>query len=144
MTTWDKFELPDVMLQRRAVLETSKDIEHLGNAIVCEHGNLIDIIETSVTFALEAGPQVSHQDLRSLMESNRRVFKRVSVIEAREIVNNDFYECSRRAVGFLNAGDKAASEPLSSISNAKQCEYREYAPLEGRTQLPACNKFGLP
>ena len=45
-----------MIFQGRAILKTSKGIEHLRNAIVCEHGDLVDVVEGTVAFALKACP----------------------------------------------------------------------------------------
>ena len=50
--------LPDVRLQRWTVLEAAERVEHLRDAIVCEHGNLVDVVEGAVAFAFEASPEV--------------------------------------------------------------------------------------
>ena len=33
-------------------------MEHLRDPVVCEHGDLIDVVEVAKAFALEAGPEV--------------------------------------------------------------------------------------
>jgi hypothetical protein len=35
----------------------------------CEHGNLIDIVEFTEVFAVEAGPEIGNQDLSTLVET---------------------------------------------------------------------------
>lgn len=46
------------------------------------------------------------------MESDYGVLKRVSVVEAGEMIHYDVYKSGSRAFSFFNASDETASEPL--------------------------------
>ena len=58
VTAINGFLLPDVRLERRTVLEAAERVEHLRDPIVCEHGDLIDVVEVAKAFAFEAGPEI--------------------------------------------------------------------------------------
>jgi hypothetical protein len=50
----------------------------------CKHGDLLNVIELSVAFSVEAGPQVSDEDLRSLVQSDSPALERRLVPKAGE------------------------------------------------------------
>lgn len=70
LTRGDLLLVTDATIEWRTVQQTSERIEHLRNAIVGKHGDLVDVMKTTITFAIEAGPQISNQDLRSLVETD--------------------------------------------------------------------------
>ena len=80
VTAIDQFLPPDVRLQRRAVLEAAEGVENLGDAVVCEHCDLIDVVEGAVALALEAGPEVRDEDLGALVEADDGVLVGVAVV----------------------------------------------------------------
>ena len=58
MTAVNGFLLPDMRFERWTVLEAAERVEHLRDPVVCEHGDLIDVVEIAEAFAFEAGPEV--------------------------------------------------------------------------------------
>ena len=55
-------------------------MKHLGDPVVCEHGDLIDIVERAKALAFEAGPEVRDEDLGALVEPDCRAFELVTVV----------------------------------------------------------------
>ena len=80
VTAVNRFLLPDVRLQRRAVLEAAERVEHLGDPVVCEHGDLVNVVEVAEALALEAGPEVGDEDLGALVEADDGVLVGVAVV----------------------------------------------------------------
>ncbi len=52
-----------------------------SSGLTCEHGDLIDVGESSVTLAIETSPQIYHQVLCALVEAHFLVFKGGLVLE---------------------------------------------------------------
>lgn len=86
LTRSDLLLLTDATIQWRTVQQTSERIEHLRNAIVGKHGDLVDVMKMTIAFTIEAGPQISYQDLRSLVEADQLAVEVILISKAREIV----------------------------------------------------------
>lgn len=80
MTAVDGFLLPDVRLQRWTVLEAAEGVKHLGDPVVREHGDVIDVVEVAEALAFEAGPEVCDEDLGALVEPDCGAFELVTVV----------------------------------------------------------------
>ena len=113
MTAPDGFPVPDVGLEGRAVLEAAEGVEHLGDPIVGEHCDLIDVVEEADALAFEAGPEVRHEDLCALVETDRGAFELVTIVEAGEVVDDEIDESGSGSFGLLNAGGKGSVEMVS-------------------------------
>ena len=100
-------------------------MEHLWNAIVCEHGDLIDIMKEAIAFAFEAGPQVGYQDLRPLMKPNGCIFEAMLIVEAGKVVDYNVHKSSCRSFGLLDAADEATIERLCSVSDVSEAKFKE-------------------
>ena len=109
------FFLPDVGLQRRTVQEAAERVEDLRDPVVGEHGDLIDVVEGAEAGALEAGPEVRHEDLGAFVEPDGGggVFVAVAVIEAGEAVDDEVDERGGGSFGFVDAGGELAVEMVS-------------------------------
>jgi len=112
LTRGDLLLLTDATIQWRTVQQTSERIEHLRNAIVGKHGDLVDVMKTTIAFTIEAGPQISYQDLRSLVEADQLAVEVILISKAREIVYQKVNQSSSRAVCFGYAVCEAAIEAL--------------------------------
>ena len=55
-------------------------MEHLRDSVVCEHGDLIDVMEIAKVLAFEAGPEICDEDLGALVETHCGVFELVTVV----------------------------------------------------------------
>ena len=55
-------------------------MKHLGDPVVCEHGDLMDVVEVAEVLAFEAGPEVCDEDLGPLVEPDCRAFEIVTVV----------------------------------------------------------------
>ena len=112
VTALDDLLPPDVRLQRRTVLEAAEGVEHLGNPVVCEHGDVVDVVEVAVAFALEAGPEVGDEDLGALVEADRAGFVVVAVVEAGEVVHEEVDEGGGGSFAFLDACGEGSAKPI--------------------------------
>lgn len=110
VTAVNRFLLPDVRFQWGAVLEAAKGVEHLRDPVVCEHSNLIDVVEVAITLTLEAGPEVGYQDLGALVETDDGALVFVTVVQAGEIVDEEIDEGGGGAFGSLDAGGERPLE----------------------------------
>ena len=115
MPARNHFLLADVRFQRRAVLEAAERVEDLGDAVVGEHGYLVDVVEVAEGGALEAGPEVGDEDLGALVEADGGVFffVLVAVVEAGEVVDEEVDEGGGGSVGLVDAGGEFAVETVS-------------------------------
>lgn len=122
MAAGDGFESKYVGGQRGGVLETGEGVEHLGYAVVCEHGDLVDIVESAVGFTLETGPEVGGQYLGAFVEAYRCIFESVHVVEAGEVVDEEINEGGCGGFGLGDAGCeatiKAFLEYVARLSHA--------------------------
>jgi hypothetical protein len=73
-------------------------------------------MEVSKALAFEAGPEICHKNLRSLVEADCAALEAVPVVKTWEVVHQQVDECSRGAVGFVKACDKAAIKLLEAIN----------------------------
>ena len=112
VTAVNRFLLPDVGFQRRAVLKAAEGVEHLRDPVVCEHGDLINVVEVAEALALEAGPEVGYQDLGALVETDDGALVFVTVVQAGEVVDEEVDEGGGGAFGLLNAGGES---PLETV-----------------------------
>lgn len=64
-------------------------MKHLGDSVVREHGDLIDVMEIAKALAFEAGPEVRNEDLGALVETDGGAFELVTVVQAGEVVDNE-------------------------------------------------------
>ena len=55
-------------------------MKHLGDPVVREHGDLIDVMERAEALAFEASPEVCNEDLGALVETNCTAFEFVTVV----------------------------------------------------------------
>ena len=62
-------------------------MEHLGDAVVCEHCDFVDVFEVAVSFAFEAGPEVGDKDLGPLVEMHRLAFEPYFISETWKVVD---------------------------------------------------------
>ena len=120
VTAVNHFLLPDVRFQWRAVLEAAEGVEHLGNPVVREHGDLINVVEVAEALALEAGPEVGYQDLCALVETDDGVLVFVTVVQAGKVVDEEVDEGGGGAFGLRNArrklSFKAVPQDVASLS----------------------------
>ena len=110
VTAANHFLLPDVRFQWRAVLEAAEGVEHLRDPVVCEHGDLIDVVEVAEAVAVEAGPEVGYQDLCALVETDNGALVFVTVVQAGEVVDEEVDEGGGGAFGSLDAGSEGPVE----------------------------------
>lgn len=108
VTALDAPPLPDVRLQRRAVLQAAERVEHLRDAVVGEHGDVVDVVEAAGAVAVEAGPEVRDEDLRALVKADGVAIVAVTVVEAGEVVDEEVDEGGGGVLGLLDAGCEAA------------------------------------
>lgn len=87
-------------------------MEHLGDAVVGEGGQFVDVVERAVGCAVEAGPQIRHQDLGALVDVDPSAVEDSGVAEAREGVHHQIDQGGRRLVGLFDAVDKRAVKTL--------------------------------
>ena len=104
--------LPDVRVQRGAVLEAAEGVEHLWDPVVCEHRDLIDVVEVAKALTFEAGPEVGDQDLGALVETDDGALVFVTVVQAGEVVDEEVDEGGGGAFGSLDAGGEG---PMKAI-----------------------------
>lgn len=114
-------------------METSKGVEHLRYSIIWlsliydkskvsrilasstgKHCKSIYVIEFSITFALEACPQVRDKYLSTFVEVNCFAFELVFIFEARKVLDDQVYQTCRGAAGVFNACEEGALEGLIS------------------------------
>ena len=105
--------LADVGLQRRTVLQAAERVEDLRDAVVGEHGDLVDVVEGAEAGALEAGPEVRHEDLGAFVEADGGVFVAVAVVEAGEVVDDEVDERGGGSFASVDAGGEFAIEMVS-------------------------------
>lgn len=114
----------DATIQRWTVLQASERVQHLWNTIVGKHGDFVDIIKATVTFTIEAGPQVPDQNLSPFVEADCFALEANLVSEAWEILNQQVDQCSCGAVCFsyavCEAAAKACVEHLASFAKAAE------------------------
>ena len=93
--------LPHGDVQRRAVRQTAQAVEHLRHAVVGEHGDLVDVPEGAVALALEAGPDISDENLGSLEQPDGLLapLEAVLIPEAPEVLGQQVDQAGGRAVG---------------------------------------------
>lgn len=130
LTRGDLLLLTNATIQWRTVQQTSERIEHLRNAIVGKHGDLVDVMKTTIAFTIEAGPQISYQDLRSLVEADQLAVEVILISKAREIVYQKVNQSSSRAVCFgyavCEAAIEALVEHLARFSQTTQALFQEW------------------
>ena len=73
----------------------------------CKHCDLVDVREKTVTFTFEAGPQICNENLGTFVEANSLIFEVMGVIETWKFLDQEIYDSSCRAIGFLQKIDKA-------------------------------------
>ena len=134
VTALNRHPLPDVAVQRWAVLQTAEGIEHLWYPIVwllsakircrqclwgctSEHRDAIDIMESAIACAFETSPQVCYEDLGPLVEADCLAFESRFVPKVWEVVYQQIHESGCGPIGFFNAGDEAPMEFLFCVSN---------------------------
>lgn len=99
-------------VQRRRVAETAELVQHLGNAVVCEHSDFVDVMEFTKVFAVETGPQICDEYLRTLKETHSFSVEACLITEAGKVLGYQIDQASSGVVGVVDAVDKAASEFL--------------------------------
>lgn len=82
----------------------------------CKHGDGVDVVEGTVAFAFEAGPEICYEDLCSLVESDCGVFETMPVIKTGKVIDEEVDKSCCRAVGLLNASDESAIESLVIVN----------------------------
>ena len=97
-------------LQGRAVPDAAQARQYLRDAVIGEHGDLVDVVELPVAVAVEAGPQVRHENLRPFEEANGLAppCKRELVPEAGEVAREQVHQPRCGPVGRLYAVREAA------------------------------------
>lgn len=78
----------------------------------CKHGDLVNIVELSEIFAIEAGPKVRDQDLGSLVQAHPFAVKDCLIAETVETLRDQVHKACGGEVGAINAVCKAASKFL--------------------------------
>lgn len=73
-------------------------------------------MEVSKALAFEAGPEICHKNLGSLIEANCAALEAVPVVKTWEVVHQQVNEGSRGAVRFVKASNKAAIKFLEAIN----------------------------
>lgn len=73
-----------------------------------KHGNLVNVMKLAKRFPFKTSPQISHKNLRSLVEPHSAAVKGCFVAEAGEILGQVVYECCGRLVGVVDAVDETA------------------------------------
>jgi hypothetical protein len=59
-------------------------VEDLGHAVVCKHGDFVNVVELAVRGAVKGGPEVGDEDLGALEETHALALKGALVAEAGE------------------------------------------------------------
>lgn len=97
-------------LQGRAVPDAAQARQYLRDAVIGEHGDLVDVVELPVAVAVEARPQVRHENLRPFEEANGLAppCKRELVPEAGEVAREQVHQPRCGPVGRLYAVREAA------------------------------------
>ena len=93
MTATKWLEISNMVSQGWAILQATKRVKHLRYPIVREHRDLVNVVEHTIAFAFEACPQIGNKDLCSFVEADCLAFKPGLVSKAREIVDDDVYQC---------------------------------------------------
>jgi len=83
-------------IKGRAIRNTSHAVENLRNAVVCKHGDLVDVPEFPMPLALEARPYISNKDLGSLQNADwlSPPLKAMLVTEAVKVPSQEIYKSS--------------------------------------------------
>ena len=92
-----------MIIEGWAILETAQGLKHLRDTVVywdlvgslfgligtftCKHGDFVNVVEVSVTLAVEARPEVCDEYLGALVEAHGLAFEIELVLEARKVVN---------------------------------------------------------
>jgi hypothetical protein len=58
-------------LQRRAISKTAECGQDLWNTIIGKHGDLVDVLKSSIALAIKAPPKVRDYNLGAFEETNR-------------------------------------------------------------------------
>lgn len=78
-------------------------------------------MELSITLALEASPQICHQDLCSLVETHSLAFESDFVSETWKMVHQEVDQCSCRTICFFDAVPELAVEALLGLAATSNC-----------------------
>lgn len=95
-------------------------MKHLGNAVVCKHGDFVDVVEFSEVFTVEASPDVRDEDLGPLVQSYFLAIEDCLVTETGKILGEKVDKTSGGVVGAVDAVYKAASKflkPFNLVTN---------------------------
>jgi hypothetical protein len=87
-------------------------MQHLGDAVVRKHGDLVDIVKLAVSLAVKSGPKVGDEDLRALQKPDFLAFKLGLVPEAGEPLGEQVDQPSSRVLCIFDQDTDAAVEFL--------------------------------
>jgi len=79
--------IADGSIERGAVVQTPHGAEDLRDTVVGKHGDFVNVPESAEALAVEAGPEVGHEDLGALEKANgfAAAFELVLVAERGEV-----------------------------------------------------------
>lgn len=87
-------------------------MQHLRHTIISKHGDVIDIVELAVTFAVEGCPDIGDENLWTLHDAYVSAFELRTVIEADEVMGQEIDKHTRAMAGSLDEFRHAALETL--------------------------------
>lgn len=87
-------------------------MKYLWDPIVCEHCDLVDIVEFSKVLAVEAGPEIRDKDLSALVQPHLLAVEDCLVAEAGEILGEEVDEACCGVVDAVDAVCEAAAKFL--------------------------------
>lgn len=78
----------------------------------CKHGDFVNVMELPKVFAVEAGPQVSNQNLSPLVQSHPSAMEDRFISETGEVLCKQVHESCGGFVNTVNAVGEATTEFL--------------------------------
>lgn len=122
-------------MQWRAVSYTAQRGQYLRDAVVGKHGDLVNVPELSVSFAVKTGPDIRHQDLGPFEEADRfaSAFKPALVVEAIEVPREQVDQPGGGPFGGFYALREAAAVFLQGADVRWRCVTSLFATLFGST-----------
>jgi hypothetical protein len=83
-----------------------------NRVLTCEHGDLVNVMELPKVLAIEASPQIRHEDLSSLVEAYPSTVEDDLVSETGKVFSEQVDQPCGGVVGAVDAVGETASELL--------------------------------
>ncbi len=98
------------LLERLVVRENAERLQHLRDPVVGKGGQKVDVVELAVALALEAGPQVGHEYLGTLVDADPVALELELVAVGGKVVDDEVDELSGALLGLRDEVGGGAAE----------------------------------